>query len=84
MGRREDNTVLLKSIDFAVRIVNLYKYLCSSKKDNVLSKQLLRSGTSIGANLNEAQESISQKNLSLKFILHSKKPKKRSIGLNCF
>lgn len=66
MGRREDNTVLLKSIDFAVRIVNLYKYLCSSKKDNVLSKQLLRSGTSIGANLNEAQESISQKEFESK------------------
>jgi four helix bundle protein len=47
--------VLEKSFDFAVRIVNLYKYLCYDKKEFILSKQLLRSGTSIGANINEAQ-----------------------------
>ena len=43
-----------KSFDFAVRIVNLYKHLIYDKKEFVLSKQLLRSGTSIGANINEA------------------------------
>jgi len=42
-------------MDFAVDIVNLYKHLCEDKKEYVLSKQLLRSGTSIGANLVEAQ-----------------------------
>ena len=42
--------VLDKSFDFAVRVVNLYKYLCNDKKEFTLSKQLLRSGTSIGAN----------------------------------
>ena len=46
-----------KSFDFAVRIVNLYKYLTCEKKEFVLSKQLLRSGTSIGANIAEAQKS---------------------------
>lgn len=48
-------TVLEKSMDFAVRIVRLYQYLCREKKEFVLSKQLLRSGTSIGANLREAK-----------------------------
>ena len=49
-----DNVIVEKSKDFAVRIVNLYKYLCSDKKEFVLSKQLLRCGTSIGANVHEA------------------------------
>ena len=40
-----------KSFDFAVRIVNLYKHLTNDKKEFILSKQLLRSGTSIGANV---------------------------------
>jgi len=43
-----------KSFAFAVRIVNLYRFLCDEKREYVLSKQLLRSGTSIGANLREA------------------------------
>ena len=51
----KDNIILDKSFDFAVRIVKLYKYLCNDKKEYVLSRQLLRSGTLIGANINEAQ-----------------------------
>ncbi len=54
------NVALEKSKDFAVRIVNLYKYLCSDKKEFVLSKQLLRSGTSIGANLAESETAVSR------------------------
>lgn len=50
-----DNVVVEKSFDFSVRIVNLYKYICENKKEYVLSKQLLRSGTSIGANIAEAE-----------------------------
>ena len=49
-----DNVIENKSFDFAVRIVNLHKHLSSDKKEFVLSKQLLRSGTSIGANVSEA------------------------------
>jgi four helix bundle protein len=45
-----------KSFNFAIRIVNLYKYLCSDKKKYVLSKQLLRSGTAIGALVREAEQ----------------------------
>ena len=44
-----------KSLKFAIRIVNLYKYLIDEKKEFVMSKQVLRSGTSIGANIAEAQ-----------------------------
>ena len=51
MGR---SLVSEKSLAFAVRIVNLYKYLNEQKKETVMSKQLLRSGTSIGANISEA------------------------------
>ena len=49
-----------KSFDFAVRIVNLYKFLNEQKKEYTLSKQLLRSGTSIGANVTEAQQAQSR------------------------
>ena len=44
-----------KSMNLAIRIVNLYKHLVAEKKEYVLSKQLLKSGTSIGANIREAQ-----------------------------
>jgi four helix bundle protein len=49
-----------KSFRFAVRIVNLYKHLCEEKKEFVLSKQVLRSGTSVGANVREAEHSESK------------------------
>jgi four helix bundle protein len=48
-----------KSFRFAVRIVNLYKYLCEDKREFVLSKQVLRSGTSVGAMVREAEYSES-------------------------
>ena len=48
-----ENTAKYKSKKFAVRIVNLYKYLCNERNEFVLSKQILRSGTSIGANIAE-------------------------------
>ena len=51
MGR---SLVFEKSLAFAVRIVNLYKYLNEQKREPVMSKQLLRSGTSIGANISES------------------------------
>ena len=44
-----------KSFDFAIRIVRLYQYLSEDKKEYTLSRQLLKSGTSIGANVSEAQ-----------------------------
>ncbi len=50
----KENIIQIKSYAFAVRIVKVYQYLCEEKKEYVLSKQLLRSGTSIGANIEEA------------------------------
>jgi four helix bundle protein len=50
----KNNIVQEKSFAFAVRIVNMYKYLGKEKNEFILSKQLLRSGTSIGANVEEA------------------------------
>lgn len=49
-----------KSFGFAVKTVNLYKYLCNDKKEFVLSKQLLRSGTAVGALVREAEHAESR------------------------
>ena len=62
----KDSTALRKSKLFAIRIVHLYQYLCSEKTEFVLSKQLLRSGTSIGANLAESECAISKKDFLAK------------------
>ncbi len=51
---KTNNIIQEKSFAFAVRIVNAYKYLINEKKEFILSKQMLRSGTSIGANVEEA------------------------------
>ena len=61
METKKENIAKIKSKKFAVRAVNLYKYLCEEKKEYVMSKQLLRSGTSIGANLAESEYAISEK-----------------------
>jgi four helix bundle protein len=64
-----EKTVKYKSKKFAVRIVKLYKYLCDEKKEYVLSKQLLRSGTSIGANIAESECAISEKDFLSKIYI---------------
>ncbi len=61
-----EGALKVKSKAFAVRIVKLYRYLCEEKKEYTLSKQLLRSGTSIGANLAEAECAISRKDFFAK------------------
>ena len=68
----KENVILDKSFSFSVRIVNLYKYLCNEKKEYVLSKQLLRCGTSIGANINEAQAAQSTNDFIAKLSISSK------------
>lgn len=70
-----ENIVLNKSMAFAIRAVNLYKWLCNEKKEFVMSKQLLRSGTSIGANLTEAQGGISRADFSNKIYISYKECK---------
>lgn len=61
-----ENTAKNKSKYFAIRVVCLYKFLCEDKHEFVMSKQLLRSGTSIGANLAEAECAISRKDFLAK------------------
>lgn len=63
---KEDNIILSKSKNFAIQIILLYKHLYNDKREFVLSKQLLRSGTSIGANINEAICGISKKDFLAK------------------
>ena len=66
---KNDNVIREKSFAFAVRIINLYKYLCEEKKEFVLSKQILRSGTSIGANIEESIGSQSDKDFFTKLTI---------------
>lgn len=66
---RNENIIEVKSFNFAVRIVNLYKHLTNDKKEFILSKQLLRSGTSIGANVSEAQMGQSKSDFNAKMYI---------------
>ena len=69
---KSENIIVERSMQFAVRVVKLYKYLCDEKKEYVLAKQLLRSGTSVGANVREAlrgqsrKDFVSKMNIALK------------------
>ncbi len=56
----KDGALQTKSLAFAVRVVNLHKYLAGEKREFVLSKQLLRSGTAIGALVREAEQAESK------------------------
>ena len=63
---KEENVIVSKSYAFAVRCVKLYKYLCEEKHDYIIGKQLMRSGTSIGANVKEAIRGYSKAEFSQK------------------
>jgi len=69
------NEIASLSFQFAVRIVKLYKYLTETKKEFILSKQLLRAGTSIGANVTEAQDAQSKKDFISKISIALKEAK---------
>ena len=64
-----DSLTLEKSKDFAIRIVNLYRYLTAEKREYIMSKQLLRCGTSIGANLSEALYGVSRNDFIAKVFI---------------
>ncbi|ADR19076.1 four helix bundle protein [Calditerrivibrio nitroreducens] len=78
----KSNIILDKSFEFAVRVVKLYNYLCSEKKEYVLSKQLLRCGTSIGANVNEAQSGQSKADFIAKMSIASKEVRESKYWIN--
>jgi len=67
-----NNPIADKSFAFSVRIVNLYKHLCYEKKEYVLSKQILRSGTSVGANIEEAIGGYTKKDFRAKMSISYK------------
>lgn len=69
---KADNVIQIKSYAFAIRVVNVYKYLTSEHNEYVLSKQLLRCGTSIGANIEEAIGGQSKKDFIAKLAISYK------------
>ena len=72
MPLNKENNLYSKSFKFAVRIVKLYAWMTKNKKEFILSKQLLRSGTSIGANIAEANGAISSADFSSKISISYK------------
>ena len=56
----KENIIKIKSFAFSIRIVRLYQYLCDNRKEFVMSKQLLRCGTSVGALIREAEQAESR------------------------
>jgi len=78
---KEGNIIKEKSRTFALRIIRLYKYLTLNKKEYVLSKQVLRSGTSIGANIEEAQGAQTKKDFVAKIYISHKEARETKYWL---
>ena len=76
----KDNIIREKSFDFALKIIDLYKQM-TNKKEYVLSKQILRSGTSIGANVEEASAAQSKKDFINKMAISSKEARETKYWL---
>ena len=77
---KKDNLILEKTFDFALSIIELYK-ITTEQKEYVLSKQILRSGTSIGANTEEAIAAHSRKDFAAKMIIASKEARETQYWL---
>ena len=76
-----NSIILEKSFNFAIRIIKLHKFLCKDKKEYELSKQILRSGTSIGANIEEAHGGISNSDFSNKISIAYKEARETKYWL---
>jgi len=76
-----DNIIKLKSFSFALQIVKLYQFLSSEKKEFVLSKQLLRSGTSVGALVSESEHAESKLDFIHKLAIAQKEANESSYWL---
>lgn len=79
-----DNVILVKSKAFAIKIIKLYKYLCDEKREFVLSKQILKSGTSIGANAREASRGQSKADFYAKLYISLKEAEETAYWLELF
>ena len=75
------NVIADKSKAFALRIIKLYKYLCAQKNEYILSKQLMRSGTSIGANVREATRAQSKADFNSKIAIALKEAEETAYWL---
>ena len=82
MNDGKENIIVTKSYSFALEIVQLYKMLIAEKKEYVLSKQLLRSGTSVGVNIHEAVASESKKDFIHKLGIALKEVRETAYWLN--
>lgn len=82
MNENKDNIIVKKSYSFALEIIKIYKFLINEKKEYVISKQMLRSGTSIGANIHEAIASESKKDFIHKLGITVKEARETSYWLN--
>jgi four helix bundle protein len=78
----KENIIQQKSFAFAIKIVELYKYLTETKKEFVISKQLLRSGTSIGVNIEEALGGQSRKDFISKLSIAYKEARETKYWLS--
>jgi four helix bundle protein len=76
-----ENIIIDKSFNFSVRIINLYKYLCNNKNEYILSKQILKSGTSVGANIEEAHGGVSKADFLSKISIAYKESRETSYWL---
>ena len=79
---KKDNVIQVKSYYFALRIIKLSQYLVSDKREFVLSKQILKSGTSIGANVEEAIGGQSDKDFKSKITISYKEARETKARLN--
>ncbi len=77
-----DSIIAKKSYAFALQIIVVYKFLVEEKKEFILSKQLLRAGTSIGANVNEAVSAQSKRDFVHKLSIALKEAKETEYWLN--
>src|SRR5690606_22504313 len=71
-NKNKPNPLKDKSFQFALRVIQLYKFLTELKREFIMSKQLLRSGTSIGANIREGQNAQSKADFIHKFSIAQK------------
>lgn len=81
MAKATENVIMDKTYQFALRIIKLHKYITKNFKEYVLSDQVYRSGTSIGANVNEAQSGVSSKDFVNKIGIAAKEARETGYWL---
>ncbi|SFH92331.1 four helix bundle protein [Halpernia frigidisoli] len=83
MSFKEDNLIQIKTFEFALRIIKFYS-ICKSQNEYILSKQILRSGTSIGANVEEAIAAQSKKDFISKLSIANKEARETKYWLKLY